>query len=58
MIARYRKAVVKYSKPVLFKPQARQSLQQQINLSFLHGCVMCFVQGKEEKVLQQKNNKY
>jgi len=34
MIARYRKAVVNYSKPLLFKPHSRQSLQQQIKLSF------------------------
>ena len=32
MIAKCRKAVVNYSKLVLFKPQSRQRLQQQIKL--------------------------
>ena len=39
MIARCRKAVVNYSKPVLFQPLIRQYLQQQIKPSFCHGSV-------------------
>jgi hypothetical protein len=49
MIASCRKAVVNYSKPVLFKPQSRQYLQQQIK-PLCRDWVWCFVQGKEERV--------
>jgi len=46
MIARYREAVVYYSKPVLFKPQSRQRLQQQIKLSFFAWLCLVFCPGE------------
>jgi hypothetical protein len=50
-----RKAVVNYSKPVLF-PQGMQRLQHQIKLSFCCGWVGCFVEGQEERVELQREN--
>jgi hypothetical protein len=39
MIAVFRKAVFDYSKPVLFKPQIRKYLQEEIKPYFCHGWV-------------------